>query len=95
MAKTLKTIKDKDLKSTATIRNFTFPMAFGRGPTMSIPHWMKGYAAVTEVISCLGIRDTDFFGYGILILDPLWSLVKCRHRYAVSSLMDTAYWMSE
>ncbi|GJX51414.1 hypothetical protein Tco_0278259 [Tanacetum coccineum] len=24
-----------------------------------------------------------------------WSLVKCRHRYAVSSLMDTPYWLSE
>ncbi|GKD86127.1 hypothetical protein Tco_1357281 [Tanacetum coccineum] len=33
--------------------------------------------------------------YDILILDPLWSLVKCRHRYVISSLMDTVYWMSE
>ncbi|GJS15363.1 xylulose kinase-1 [Tanacetum coccineum] len=29
-------------------------------------------------------------GYGVLNLVPSWSLVKCRHRYAVSSLMDTA-----
>ncbi|GJT75539.1 hypothetical protein Tco_1042264 [Tanacetum coccineum] len=29
------------------------------------------------------------------ILFPSWSLVKCRHIYAVSSLMDTAYWLSE
>ncbi|GJU23191.1 retrovirus-related pol polyprotein from transposon TNT 1-94 [Tanacetum coccineum] len=29
------------------------------------------------------------------ILFPSWSLVKCRHRYAVSSLMDTAYWSLE
>ncbi|GJR31009.1 hypothetical protein Tco_1107241 [Tanacetum coccineum] len=36
-----------------------------------------------------------FSGYGVLNLVPLWSLVKCRHRYAVSLLMDTAYWMSE
>ncbi|GKE93830.1 hypothetical protein Tco_1574925, partial [Tanacetum coccineum] len=36
-----------------------------------------------------------FSGYGVLILVPLWSLVKCRHRYAVSSLMDTAYRMLE
>ncbi|GJX34997.1 hypothetical protein Tco_0246554 [Tanacetum coccineum] len=36
-----------------------------------------------------------FPGYGVLILFPSWSFVKCRHRYAVSSLMDTAYWMSE
>ncbi|GKA81250.1 hypothetical protein Tco_0787942 [Tanacetum coccineum] len=28
------------------------------------------------------------------ILFPSWS-GECRHRYAVSSLMDTAYWMSE
>ncbi|GKF49161.1 hypothetical protein Tco_0142412, partial [Tanacetum coccineum] len=34
-------------------------------------------------------------GYGVLILFPLWSLVKSRHGYAVSSLMDMAYWMSE
>nr|GEX50053.1 hypothetical protein [Tanacetum cinerariifolium] len=29
------------------------------------------------------------------ILFPSWSLVKYRHRYAVSSLMDTTYWSSE
>nr|GEW21932.1 hypothetical protein [Tanacetum cinerariifolium] len=29
------------------------------------------------------------------ILFPSWYFVKCRHRYAVSSLMDTAYWVSE
>ncbi|GJS37268.1 hypothetical protein Tco_0535650 [Tanacetum coccineum] len=34
-------------------------------------------------------------GYGVLVLFPSWSLVKCRHRYVVSSLMDTAYWLSE
>ncbi|GJU37238.1 hypothetical protein Tco_1185592 [Tanacetum coccineum] len=41
--------------------------------------------------------------YGVLvfldtaywILFPSWSLVKFRHRYAVSSLMDMAYWLSE
>nr|GFA16037.1 hypothetical protein [Tanacetum cinerariifolium] len=32
-------------------------------------------------------------GYGVLNLVPLWSLVKCRHKYAVSSLMDMAYRM--
>ncbi|GJW22777.1 hypothetical protein Tco_0033399 [Tanacetum coccineum] len=36
-----------------------------------------------------------FSGYGVLILFPLWSFGECRHRYAVSSLMDTAYWLSE
>ncbi|GKD25882.1 hypothetical protein Tco_1232096, partial [Tanacetum coccineum] len=36
-----------------------------------------------------------FPGDYVLILFPSWSFVKCRHRYAVSSLMDTAYWMSE
>nr|GEV13734.1 hypothetical protein [Tanacetum cinerariifolium] len=29
------------------------------------------------------------------ILFPLWSLVKCRYIYVVSSLMDTAYWLSD
>ncbi|GJS47118.1 ribonuclease H-like domain-containing protein [Tanacetum coccineum] len=34
-----------------------------------------------------------FSGYGVLILFPLWSFGECRHRYAGSSLMDTAYWL--
>ncbi|GJT77842.1 hypothetical protein Tco_1044567 [Tanacetum coccineum] len=34
-------------------------------------------------------------GYGVLIMNPLGSFVKCRHKYAVSSLMDMAYRMSE
>ncbi|GJU32528.1 hypothetical protein Tco_1176117 [Tanacetum coccineum] len=34
-------------------------------------------------------------GYGALDFVSSWFLVKCRHRYAVSSLMDTAYRMSE
>ncbi|GJV20623.1 ribonuclease H-like domain-containing protein [Tanacetum coccineum] len=42
-----------------------------------------------------GIWRIDFSGYDVLIIIPLWCLVKCRHRYAVSSLMDTAYRMSE
>ncbi|GKB02063.1 hypothetical protein Tco_0830107 [Tanacetum coccineum] len=33
-------------------------------------------------------------GYGILVFIPSWSFVKYRHRYAVSSLMDTAYRMT-
>ncbi|GJX78110.1 hypothetical protein Tco_0324921 [Tanacetum coccineum] len=36
-----------------------------------------------------------FSRYGALDLVPSWSFVKCRHRYVVSSLMDTAYRMSE
>ncbi|GJX22949.1 putative reverse transcriptase domain-containing protein [Tanacetum coccineum] len=34
-------------------------------------------------------------GYSIVIFFTLWSLVKCKAQYAVSSLMDTAYWSSE
>ncbi|GJW52752.1 disease resistance CC-NBS-LRR class family protein [Tanacetum coccineum] len=34
-------------------------------------------------------------GYGVLVFVPSWSFVKCKHRYAISSLMDTAYRMSE
>ncbi|GKB36824.1 hypothetical protein Tco_0881766 [Tanacetum coccineum] len=34
-------------------------------------------------------------GYGVLDFVSSWFLVKCRHRYVVSSLMDTAYRMSE
>ncbi|GJZ31244.1 hypothetical protein Tco_0576291, partial [Tanacetum coccineum] len=33
-------------------------------------------------------------GYGVLDFVSSWFLVKRRHRYAVSSLMDTAYRMS-
>ncbi|GJX52354.1 retrovirus-related pol polyprotein from transposon TNT 1-94 [Tanacetum coccineum] len=33
--------------------------------------------------------------YGVLDFVSSWFLVKCRHRYAISSLMDTAYRMSE
>ncbi|GKA42075.1 reverse transcriptase domain-containing protein, partial [Tanacetum coccineum] len=39
--------------------------------------------------------DVNFSGYDVLILVPLWSSVKCKYGYAVSSLMDTAYRMSE
>ncbi|GKE60447.1 hypothetical protein Tco_1510814, partial [Tanacetum coccineum] len=34
-------------------------------------------------------------GYGVLVIMSLWFLVKCRHEYAVSSLMDMAYKMPE
>ncbi|GKC55931.1 hypothetical protein Tco_1083529 [Tanacetum coccineum] len=34
-------------------------------------------------------------GYGVLNLVPSWSLVKCRHIYAVSSLMNMEYRISE
>ncbi|GJW79075.1 hypothetical protein Tco_0140757 [Tanacetum coccineum] len=40
----------------------------------------------------LGYGVLPSFKYGVLILFPSWYLVKSRHRYAVSSLMDTAYW---
>ncbi|GJX83045.1 hypothetical protein Tco_0332526 [Tanacetum coccineum] len=36
-----------------------------------------------------------FSGYDVLSLFPLWSFGECRHGYAVSSLMDTAYWLLE
>ncbi|GJR35435.1 hypothetical protein Tco_1211119 [Tanacetum coccineum] len=34
-------------------------------------------------------------GYGVLDLVSFVVFGECRHRYAVSSLMDTAYWLSE
>ncbi|GJS96913.1 hypothetical protein Tco_0803881 [Tanacetum coccineum] len=40
--------------STATIRDFTLSGASDRGLTMSMPHCMKGHAAVTDVMSCFG-----------------------------------------
>ncbi|GJS01505.1 hypothetical protein Tco_0318013 [Tanacetum coccineum] len=41
------------------------------------------------------LDTTESPGYGVLVFESSWFLVKCRHRYAVSSLMDTAYRMSE
>nr|GEV45733.1 hypothetical protein [Tanacetum cinerariifolium] len=38
----------------ATIRNFTFLKASGKGPTISMPHCMNDHAVVTDVMSCLG-----------------------------------------
>ncbi|GKA02714.1 reverse transcriptase domain-containing protein [Tanacetum coccineum] len=37
------------------------------------------------------IRRIESSGYGVLLFNSSWFLVKCRHKYAVSSLMDTAY----
>nr|GEU59970.1 reverse transcriptase domain, reverse transcriptase zinc-binding domain protein [Tanacetum cinerariifolium] len=34
-------------------------------------------------------------GYDVLSFVSSWFLVKCMHIYAISSLMDKAYWMSE
>ncbi|GJU85565.1 RNA-directed DNA polymerase, eukaryota, reverse transcriptase zinc-binding domain protein, partial [Tanacetum coccineum] len=34
-------------------------------------------------------------GYGVLLFKSLQFIVKLRRRYVVSSLMDTAYWLSE
>ncbi|GKB75624.1 hypothetical protein Tco_0942519 [Tanacetum coccineum] len=41
------------------------------------------------------IRRISSSGYGVLLFKSSWFLVKFRRRYAVSSLMDTAYWLSE
>nr|GEY41089.1 hypothetical protein [Tanacetum cinerariifolium] len=34
-------------------------------------------------------------GYGVLLFNSSWFLVKCRNGYAISSMMDTAYRLSE
>ncbi|GKE91388.1 hypothetical protein Tco_1572483, partial [Tanacetum coccineum] len=34
-------------------------------------------------------------GYGVLDLVSFVVFGECRHRYAVSSLMDMVYWLSE
>ncbi|GKB69187.1 hypothetical protein Tco_0930599 [Tanacetum coccineum] len=48
---------------------------------------------ILNSISSLLRELTVFFGYSILDLVPSWSLVKCRHKYVISSLMDTTYWI--
>ncbi|GJS57360.1 hypothetical protein Tco_0652144 [Tanacetum coccineum] len=72
--------------------------------------WKKvdtAYWVFLRVGTTFDIFQNILFPYGLntaywsfldttyLILFPSWSLVKCRHRYAVSSLMDTAYWLSK
>nr|GEZ83340.1 hypothetical protein [Tanacetum cinerariifolium] len=44
---------------------------------------------------CLNMAYWSFLDTAYWILFPLWSLVKCRHRYAVSSLIDMVYCLSE
>ncbi|GJW68620.1 hypothetical protein Tco_0123044 [Tanacetum coccineum] len=36
------------------------------------------------------IQRIESSGYGILLFNSSWFLLKCRHIYAVSSLLDTA-----
>ncbi|GKD37111.1 copia protein [Tanacetum coccineum] len=43
----------------------------------------------------LGYGVLAYYGYDVLNLVHLWSLVRYRHKYVVSSFMDTEYWMSE
>nr|GEW58592.1 hypothetical protein [Tanacetum cinerariifolium] len=56
------------------------------------------FASLIEKLKC-EIDDSKsrnkFLETSNKILFPSWSLMKCRYRYVVSSLMDTAYWMSE
>ncbi|GJU71708.1 hypothetical protein Tco_1263113 [Tanacetum coccineum] len=40
-------------------------------------------------------KRTSLPGYGILNLVSFVVFGECRHRYAISSLMDMAYWLSE
>ncbi|GJY21484.1 hypothetical protein Tco_0394050 [Tanacetum coccineum] len=67
----------------------------------------KAYWGFLGVGTTFDIFQNILFPYGLntaywifldtaySILFPLWYLVKCRHGYTVSSLMDTAYWLSE
>ncbi|GKD96751.1 hypothetical protein Tco_1380648, partial [Tanacetum coccineum] len=41
------------------------------------------------------IRHMSSSGYGVLLFKSSWFLVKFRRRYAISSLMNTMYWLSE
>ncbi|GKC75908.1 zinc finger, CCHC-type containing protein, partial [Tanacetum coccineum] len=56
----------------------------GVGTTFDIFH---------NILFPYGLNKTywSFLDTAYWILFPSWSLVKCRHRYAVSSLMDMAY----
>ncbi|GKA43989.1 hypothetical protein Tco_0736713 [Tanacetum coccineum] len=52
------------------------------------PHRFKGYLKME-------VKHMSLPGYGVLIFISSWLQVKSRHKYDVSSLMDTAYRMSE
>ncbi|GKC59544.1 hypothetical protein Tco_1087142 [Tanacetum coccineum] len=43
----------------------------------------------------VSIRRIESYGYDVLIFIPFVVFGECRHGYAVSSLMDMAYWSSE
>ncbi|GJR31553.1 hypothetical protein Tco_1107785 [Tanacetum coccineum] len=42
-----------------------------------------------------GKDSIESSGYGVLLFNSSWFLVKCKHKYAVPSLMDMAYRLSE
>ncbi|GKB43354.1 retrotransposon protein, putative, ty1-copia subclass [Tanacetum coccineum] len=47
------------------------------------------YTVSSDRIEAPGYGVLVLSGYGVLDLVPLWSLMKCRHIYAISSLEDT------
>ncbi|GJS74390.1 hypothetical protein Tco_0707231 [Tanacetum coccineum] len=59
-------------------------------------HPRRGRSFAFKMMQGSGIGQIEnVSGIRILVFVPSWFLVKCRHRYAVSFLMDTAYRMSE
>ncbi|GJS28787.1 hypothetical protein Tco_0489407 [Tanacetum coccineum] len=54
-----------------------------------------GPRSISSKIFKYYILDTAYRSLMDMAYRSSWFLVKCRHRYAVSFLMDTTYWMSE
>ncbi|GJT71107.1 hypothetical protein Tco_1030393 [Tanacetum coccineum] len=51
--------------------------------------------SIYKVWKSVGYGGIDSSGYDILSFIPFVVFGECRHGYAVSSLMDTAYWSLE
>ncbi|GJZ59835.1 hypothetical protein Tco_0615651, partial [Tanacetum coccineum] len=74
---------------------------YGVSKVFDTAYWgFLGVWTTSDIFQNLHILYLEYgvllsFGYGVLVLIPSWSLVKYRHRYAVSSLMDTAYCLLE
>ncbi|GJY35545.1 hypothetical protein Tco_0420923 [Tanacetum coccineum] len=74
---------------------------YGLSKDFDTTYWgFLGVGTTFDIFQNLHILNLEYSvldspGYGVLILFPSWSLVKSRHGYAVSSLMDTAYWIND
>ncbi|GJY57167.1 hypothetical protein Tco_0456282 [Tanacetum coccineum] len=70
------------------------PHRYAVSSLMDTAYWLSEQSEVGVDYGGINARIA-FPGYGVLDLVSFVVFGECRHRYAVSSLMDTAYWLSE